>query len=91
MAWQINIAESARQDIKTLDGKVQKDIIRFLHERIENADDPRHTGKALKGDLRELWRYRLGDYRIICDIQDNVVTVLVLRVRHRKDAYRKKR
>lgn len=72
-----------------LDRKVQKDIVRFLHERVEAVVDPRQVGKMLKGDLGELWRYRLGDYRLICDIQDKVVTVLVLRVRHRKSVYRR--
>jgi len=89
LAWLIRIAEIAQKDIRKLDRKAQSDIIRFLRERIENAADPRQTGKALKGDLGELWRYRLGDYRIICDIQDLVVTVLVLRVRHRKEVYRR--
>lgn len=89
MAWQVRISETAQKDIRKLDRKVQSDIVRFLRERIENAADPRQTGKALKGDLGELWRYRLGDYRIICDIQDLVVTVLVLRVRHRKEVYRR--
>lgn len=89
MAWLIEITEPAQKDIRKLDRKVQKDIVRFLHERVENAADPRQAGKSLKGDLGELWRYRLGDYRLICDIQDKVVTVLVLRVRHRKSVYRR--
>jgi len=89
LAWEIRIAEAAQKDIRKLDRKVQADIVRFLRERIENAADPRQTGKALKGDMGELWRYRLGDYRLICSIQDLVVTVLVLRVRHRKDVYRR--
>jgi mRNA interferase RelE/StbE len=91
LAWLIRIAEIAQKDIRKLDRKVQSDIIRFLRERIELAVDPRQTGKALKGDFGELWRYRLGDYRIICDIQDLTVTILVLRVRHRKDVYRRSR
>ena len=89
MAWLIRIADLAQKDIRKLDRKVQGDIIRFFRELIELSVDPRQTGKALKGDFGELWRYRLGDYRVICDIQDLVVTVLVLRVRHRKDAYRR--
>lgn len=89
MAWRAEIGESARKEIKKLDRQVQADIVRFLREKVENADDPRRTGKALKGDLGDLWRYRVGDYRLICDIQDGIVTVLVLRVRHRKEAYRR--
>jgi mRNA interferase RelE/StbE len=89
LTWLIEIAESAQKDIRKLDRKVQKVIFHFLHERVETAADPRQIGKMLKGDLGELWRYRLSDYRIICDIQDKVVTVLVLRVRHRKSVYRR--
>lgn len=89
MAWQIEIRETAQKEIKKLDKQVQAIILRFLRERVAAADDPRQNGKALKGDLGELWRYRVGDYRIICDIQDDIVTVLVLRVRHRKEVYRR--
>lgn len=91
MAWQVKIADSARKDIKKLDRKAQTDIVRFLRERVAEVDDPRQTGKALKGDMCDLWRYRMGDYRIICEIQDGVVTVLVLRARHRKEVYRRGR
>ena len=83
MAWQIEIRKSAEKEIKQLDKKAQSDILRFLRERV--VGDPRQTGKALKGEFGDLWRYRVGNYRIICDIQDEIITVLVLRVGHRKD------
>jgi mRNA interferase RelE/StbE len=59
-----------------------------MDERVATKDDPRALGKALKGPLGDLWRYRVGDYRVICDIQDKVLTVLVLRVGNRRDVYR---
>ncbi len=59
-----------------------------MDERIAPFDTPRQTGKPLKGPLGELWRYRVGDYRIICDIRDEVVTVLVLQIGNRREVYR---
>jgi mRNA interferase RelE/StbE len=61
---------------------------RFLRERLEPAINPRQCGKPLRGEKRDLWRYRVGDYRLTCDIQDEKVIVLVLEVGHRKDIYR---
>jgi mRNA interferase RelE/StbE len=89
LAWQVKISETARKQIVKFDRQVQSAIVKFFKERIEPGNDPRHTGKVLKGDKGELWRYRVGDYRIICDIQDKVVTVLVLRVGHRREVYRR--
>jgi mRNA interferase RelE/StbE len=85
----VEINETARKQIKSLDRPVQSGILKFLRERVAESSDPRQTGKALRGDMGDLWRYRVGDYRIICDIHDDLVTVLVLRVRHRKEAYRR--
>jgi mRNA interferase RelE/StbE len=89
LAWQGKISETARKQIVKFDLQVQSAIVKFFKERIELGNDPRHIGKALKGDKGELWRYRVGDYCIICDIQDKVVTVLVLRVGHRREVYRR--
>jgi mRNA interferase RelE/StbE len=86
--WQIEITRTATRQITKLDGEAQKSIQRFLRERLTTADNPRQWGKALHGDKRSLWRYRVGDYRLICDIQDEKVTVLLLEVGHRKDVYR---
>ncbi len=88
MAWHIEIKWTTQKEIEKLDSKAQAAIVSFLRERVAGAADLRQTGKALKGEMGDLWRYRVGDYRIICDIQDGVVTVLVLRVRHRKEVYR---
>ena len=86
--WTIEIKQTAERQIRKLDHKAQVAIIRFLRERIEPAEDPRQWGKPLHGEKRGLWRYRVGDYRLICDIQDEKVTVLLLAVGHRKDVYR---
>jgi mRNA interferase RelE/StbE len=86
--WTIEISRTAEKQIRKLDRKAQEAIVRFLRERVQPADDPRQWGKPLHGEKRGLWRYRVGDYRLICDIQDEKITVLVLAVGHRKDVYR---
>jgi len=87
VSWKIAIARTAERQIKKLDRTVQTSILRFLRERVEPSEDPRQWGKPLHGEKRGLWRYRVGDYRLICDIQDQKITVLVLEV-NRKDVYR---
>jgi mRNA interferase RelE/StbE len=87
-SWRVEISRSAEKQIQKLDRTAQGLIVRFLRERVQATDNPRQWGKPLLGDKGGLWRYRVGDYRLICDIQDERVTVLVLRVGHRKDVYR---
>lgn len=66
-----------------------KRIITFLETRIATLEDPRQTGKALQGStLGKLWRYRVGDYRIICELQDQRLVVLVVEIGHRREVYR---
>ena len=86
--WKIEITRGAEKQIKKLDRAAQAAILRFLRERLQSAENPRQLGKPLQGEKGGLWRYRVGDYRLICDIQDRKITVLVLRVGHRKDVYR---
>lgn len=86
--WQIEISRTAEKQIQKLDRAAQKSIVQFLRERLQTAENPRQLGKPLHGDKKGLWRYRVGDYRLVCDIQDERITVLVLRVGHRKDVYR---
>jgi mRNA interferase RelE/StbE len=86
--WRVEISRTAEKQIQKLNRAAQESIIRFLRERVQAADNPRQWGKPLHGDKGGLWRYRVGDYRLICDIQDERSTVLVLRVGHRKDVDR---
>ena len=86
--WRIEVTHTAEKQIQKLDRTAQKSIVQFLRERPQTEENPRQFGKPLHGDRGGLWRYRVGDYRLICDIQDERITVLVLRVGHRKDVYR---
>ncbi len=88
MVWTIEISRTAERQIKKLNGPAQKSIVRFLRERLKSAENPRQWGKPLHGDKLGLWKYRVDDFRLICDIQDERITVLVLEVAHRKDVYR---
>lgn len=87
MAWQINFEDSAVKELCKLDKQIQKNILRYLRDRVAVEDDPRRFGQALRNNLAGLWKYRVGDYRIICNINDHELTVLVLRVGHRRQIY----
>ena len=76
MAWTIEVAASAAKALRKTDPQVRRRIVQALRE-IADLDDPRSRGKALTGNLRGLWRYRAGDWRIICDIDDGRVVVVV--------------
>ena len=89
MAYSVELSESADRELGKLDAQQAKRILRFLHERVAKLDDPRSVGEALHGSqLGEFWKYRVGDYRLICRIEDDRLVVLVLRVGHRKEIYR---
>jgi mRNA interferase RelE/StbE len=88
LAWIIEFSEEAKKSLKSLDRSAAARILRFLEERIAATDHARASGKALQGRLRRYWSYRVGDYRIICDIQDVVLTVLVVEIGDRKDVYK---
>jgi len=89
LAWTVSYTETARKQLRKLDRQVARRLVDFLDERVAGQADPRSTGKALTGPvLGSFWRYRVGDYRIICDLQDGVLVVLVLEIGHRKDVYR---
>ncbi len=89
MAWRIELADEAKKDLAKLDKPVARRITAFLRERVATLDDPRAIGEALKGTrLGQLWKYRVGDYRIIASIEDGRLCVLVVRVGHRREVYR---
>ena len=88
MAYKIAYTDSVLKELKKLDKPSAKRIIDYFDEKVSILEDPRSLGKALKGPLRSYWRYRIGDYRVICDIQDDKLIVLVLKASHRKDVYK---
>jgi len=89
LAWTIEYTASALKALQKLDRHEARRILDFMDERIAPATNPRDSGKALRGAaFGEYWRYRVGDYRIICDIQDERLRVLVIEIGHRREVYR---
>jgi mRNA interferase RelE/StbE len=88
LAWTIDYTQTAKKQLKKLDKTAAKRILDFLEDRVAKHEDARTLGKALTGPLGTLWRYRVGDYRVICNIQDGVAGILVLQIGHRREVYR---
>lgn len=89
MAWLIEFDDSAKKDLAKIDKPIARRITDFLRNRVAPLDNPRSIGHALTGsELGEFWRYRVGDYRIICEIQDKVLKILVVRIGNRREIYR---
>lgn len=90
MAWRIEFLPDAAKELRKLDRTAAARVIKTLEERIASLDDPRTLGSALAGDHAGLWRWRIGDYRVIARVEDARITVLVVRVAHRREVYRSK-
>jgi mRNA interferase RelE/StbE len=88
LAWTASFDPRAFKELEKLDRIVQRRMVKFLQDRVLRRDDPRNLGKAMAGDKARLWRYRVGDYRLICHIDDEAESLRVLRIAHRQEAYR---
>ncbi len=86
--WKVEFTKRAKKQIAKLNPNQQKIILSWLKKNIDGCTDPRKHGKALTGEFSGQWRYRVGNYRILCEIRDEEVTVLALNVIHRSKAYR---
>jgi mRNA interferase RelE/StbE len=87
-AWRVSFSPAAERALRKLDRTAQTEILRYLKNRIETAENPRRFGHVLQGQLKGLWRYRVGACRIICRIEDEERTVLTLGIGHRREIYR---
>ena len=85
--WAIEYSEKAAQELLRIDREAARRIKRYLDERIATDDDPRRFGEGLTGNMSGLWKYRIGDFRVIAEIQDERLIVLVIRVGHRSKVY----
>ncbi len=89
MAWKVEFEPAALKELERLERQDARRVLKFLHERVAAGDNPRAIGQPLGGSrFSGLWKYRVGDFRIICDIEDDTVTVLVVRIGHRREVYR---
>ena len=87
MDWRIEFSPEASRSIRKLDRELQRRVVAYLEALIADCDSPRQRGKGLTSQLFGLWRYRVGDLRVICKIQDHDLVVLVVTVSHRSTAY----
>jgi mRNA interferase RelE/StbE len=85
--WTIEFDPAAQKELGGLDKPIARRVSKFLYERVAKLDDPRQIGERLQGTLSEFWKYRVGDYRIICSLEHSRLVVLVLRVGHRREIY----
>ncbi|MAB67687.1 MAG: type II toxin-antitoxin system mRNA interferase toxin, RelE/StbE family [Bacteroidetes bacterium] len=90
MIWKVEFDDRARKELRKLDKQTQDRILKWLRSNLATEEDPRRTGKSLKGRMKGLWRYRVGDYRIVSQIEDEQILILVIRIGHRRDIYDKK-
>ena len=89
LAWRIELTATAAKQLGKLDRNEARRLTEFLRNRLAVQDDPRSLGKALTGPhLGKFWRYRVGDYRLICSIEDRVLRILVIEIGNRRDVYR---
>ena len=89
MAWTVELDKAAERELDKLDSQVARRILAFLHERVAHLEDPRSIGEALKGSkLGDFWKYRVGDYRIIANIEDKALRIYIIRIGNRREVYR---
>lgn len=88
MKWTVKISKKATKTLARFDINQRNQIFNFLKVTLPNLDNPRQMGKALTGSFKGLWRYRIGDYRIICEIIDNELIIVAIEIGHRKDIYK---
>lgn len=86
MNWNLKYTNEALKSLEKVDKKIKKRILEFLQKRL--TDNPRSFGEPLTGNLKGLWRYRVGDYRLICEIKDNQLVIILVKIGHRKEIYK---
>jgi len=89
MTWKVDLSPTALKQLDKLDKPVADRILKFLYQRVGKLDNPRKIGERLQGTLSEFWKYRVGDYRIICSLENERLVVLVLRMGHRREVYKR--
>ncbi len=88
MVWKVEFTNIAERRMEKLDEEIRRRILRFFRERVVRLEDPRSIAEPLQGEFRGLWRFRIGEYRAICDIENKRLLVLVLEIGHRREIYR---
>lgn len=88
LAYKVQLEKKALKQLRKLDAINQRNISSFINTHLQGTYTPRQHGKALTGHLKGFWRYRVGDYRIICDIKDDELIILAITIAHRREVYK---
>ena len=91
MKWELRYSEGARKALRKMDASTRSIILSWLDKNIDGCDDPRAHGKPLVGNLAGAWRYRIGDYRVLCEIRDSDLVILAFEITHRRSVYANRR
>ncbi len=86
--WRLVFSKRAEKQLSKMDAGMRRIIVAWLLKNVDGCDDPRAHGKGLTGNLSGAWRYRIGDYRVLCDIRDDELVVLALEIGHRREMYK---
>jgi mRNA interferase RelE/StbE len=87
--WSLRYSDAALKQLRKIDPAQRNIVLSWMSKHVDCCEDPRTNGKSLVGDLSEKWRYRIGNYRVLCEINDETLTVLAIKVGHRKEIYRR--
>lgn len=90
MTWQLGFSRKADKQLSKMNPRISRVIVAWLLKHLDGCEDPRAFGKPLKGNKAGIWRYRIGDYRVLCDIRDEELLVLAIEVGHRRDIYERR-
>lgn len=88
--WRLVFSKRAEKQLSKMDAGMRRIIVAWLLKNVDGCDDPRAHGKGLTGNLSGAWRYRIGDYRVLCDIRDDELAVLALETGHRREMYKQR-
>lgn len=88
--WRLVFSKRAEKQLSKMDAGMRRIIVAWLLKNVDGCDDPRAHGKGLTGNLSGAWRYRIGDYRVLCDIRDDELVVLALEIGHRREVYKQR-
>lgn len=87
MNYQVRFTNKSKKQLSKIEPIIQRRIKKWVMDILQGGD-PRSQGKALRGNLSQFWRYRIGDYRLICEIEDQIVTITVISIGHRREVYK---
>ncbi len=88
MSYKIEFSDIAVKNLRKMDSASRKKVLEYIKDVISKVDNPRLIGKSLVGNLKGLWRYRTGNFRILCQITDQQMLILIVKIAHRKDIYK---